>query len=202
MFAFDAVVLAGGRSSRLGGSPKALLRSGSGPGSEILLDRAISAAAGAETLIVVAPDGLPVPARAVVCREDPPFAGPLAGLDAGVRAAERRSPWVLALACDIPGSAAAVAALLAAARDPDLLDAADALLAHPEGDRPQPLVALYRAAALLAEFDRRPPADRSMWSVLDRLRWHGVAAPAGSCADVDTPADAAALGWHLERQES
>jgi molybdopterin-guanine dinucleotide biosynthesis protein A len=193
---FDAIVLAGGRSRRLGGEPKALLRRGS----ERLLDRAIAAAAGARQVIVVGPAELPAPAGAVVCREDPPFAGPVAGLAAGIEHPARHSEWALVLACDIPGSAPAVAALLTAF-DEQATDASphfDALLAHPEGDRPQALVALYRVAALRAEFARRAPADRSVWSVLDQLSWASVPAPAGSCADIDTFEAADALGWRVD----
>jgi len=200
VFAFDAVVLAGGRSARLGGAPKALLRQGG----ERLLDRAAAATDGAAALIVVAPETTPVPAGATLTREDPPFSGPLAGLAAGLDAPTRTSGWVLALACDIPGAVPAVAALLSRAEqlaeNGELADA-DALLAQPAGDRPQPLLALYRVAALQQEFARRAPADRSMWSVLDGLAWQPVPAPAGSGADVDTPADAAALGWRIEQEE-
>jgi molybdopterin-guanine dinucleotide biosynthesis protein A len=200
VFAFDAVILAGGRSSRLGGAPKARLRQGA----ERLLDRAAAATHGAAAVVVVAPRTTAVPAGAVLTREDPPFSGPLAGLAAGLAAPARTSDWVLLLACDIPGAASAVAALLARAAqlaETGGLADADALLARPAGDRPQPLMALYRVAALQQEFAHRAPADRSMWSVLDRLAWHPVPAPAGSGADVDTPEDAAALGWRIEHEE-
>ncbi len=49
---FDAVILAGGRSSRLGGSPKA----GLVIGGQTLLERALQAARGALAMVVVGPD--------------------------------------------------------------------------------------------------------------------------------------------------
>ena len=95
---FDAVVLAGGRSSRLGGSPKALLQlDGS-----TLLRRTLEAVRGSRRIAVVGPNDLlaevdafrrsvAIPhARLLLTREDPPFSGPAAGIAAGVQAAGRR----------------------------------------------------------------------------------------------------------------
>lgn len=81
-----AILLAGGRGSRLGGVDKPLLDIDG----ETLLDTAIAAVrdAGAITVVGVGPDrgrGL----RWV--REDPPFAGPAAALVAGVSALDGRS---------------------------------------------------------------------------------------------------------------
>ena len=114
---FDAVVLAGGRSSRLGGRPKALLQlDGS-----TLLRRTLEAVRGAGRIAVVGPDDLLAEMdifrrsvasapRVLLTREDPPFSGPAAGIAAGVQAlaadddggARRRAPFTLLLACDMP----------------------------------------------------------------------------------------------------
>ncbi|GAA1804784.1 NTP transferase domain-containing protein [Agromyces neolithicus] len=84
--AFDAIILAGGRSSRLGGSPKAELVIGSRRLVDIAVDAA--SAVGAHRTVVVGPDGL-VTAPVITAREQPPFGGPVAGLAAGLAALDR-----------------------------------------------------------------------------------------------------------------
>ncbi|GAB3162627.1 hypothetical protein GCM10027059_15680 [Myceligenerans halotolerans] len=82
---YDAIVLAGGRASRLGGATKPGLLSGGVP----LLHLALDAAQGARRIAVVGPDDLagviaahPAAPRTVLTREDPPFGGPVAGIAA------------------------------------------------------------------------------------------------------------------------
>ncbi len=132
---FDAVVLAGGRSSRLGGSPKALLQlDGS-----TLLRRTLEAVRGAGRIAVVGPNDLRAEVdafrrsvknapRLLLAREDPPFSGPAAGIAAGVQAlaadddggAPRRAPFTLLFACDMPWLGGLPELLLgAAARAPE-----------------------------------------------------------------------------------
>ncbi|WP_233265353.1 molybdenum cofactor guanylyltransferase [Leifsonia sp. AG29] len=188
--AFDAIVLAGGRSSRLGGTPKAeLTREG-----QTLLTRALVAAAGARRLAIVGETGREaLPADAVLCREFPAFGGPVAGIAAGLAALSGGADRVLVLGCDMPGVGEAAGPLLLAAETGPTT--ADALIAHPDGDQPQPLAALYRREALEAVLADGSAAGRSMRSVLAQLRWEPVLVPAGSCDDVDTWEDAARLGW-------
>lgn len=92
-----AIVLAGGRSSRMG-RPKALLPFGG----EILIERVLRRLAllAEERLVVAAPDQeLPdLPARLV--RDPEPHLGPLAGLAAGLAAA--RAPLAFVTSCDAP----------------------------------------------------------------------------------------------------
>jgi molybdenum cofactor guanylyltransferase len=97
----DAVVLAGGRASRLGGADKPALV----VGARSLLASAVSAAAaaGARLVIVVGPPrpGLMLaPGRLRVVREEPPGSGPVPALRRGL--AEVAAPWVLVLAADLP----------------------------------------------------------------------------------------------------
>ena len=78
---FDAVVLAGGSGRRLGGVDKAALE----VAGATLLDRVLLASAGAGRTVVVGPPRRTV--RDVIWTlEDPPAGGPLAGLEAGLRA--------------------------------------------------------------------------------------------------------------------
>jgi molybdopterin-guanine dinucleotide biosynthesis protein A len=198
---FDAVILAGGRSSRLGGSPKSRLMSGG----RTLLELSLQAALGAGSVVVVGPDPGPLRAGVVTCREEPPFAGPAAALAAGVAALEahhaavrpaRSAPALtLVLACDMPRVAAAVAAMreaLASGVD------GDGVLAVSEDGRRQPLVGFYSTAALkrsIAEAARRGAlANASVFALLASLDVRGLRVPPGSTDDVDTWDDAAALG--------
>lgn len=109
--AYDAVVLAGGAAKRLGGADKPGLLVGGRP----LLDRVLGACADAAATVVVGsrrPTARPVR----WAREDPPGAGPLAALDAGLR--HVTAPVVVALSADLPFlSPAAVRGLLAALDD-------------------------------------------------------------------------------------
>ncbi|MGW7264316.1 NTP transferase domain-containing protein [Streptomyces sp. NPDC054842] len=93
--AYDAVVLAGGGARRLGGADKPGVR----VGGRALLDRVLAACAGARTTVVVA---APRPtARPVVwTREDPPGAGPVAALGAGLR--HTAAEYVVVLSADLP----------------------------------------------------------------------------------------------------
>ncbi|WP_284752398.1 NTP transferase domain-containing protein [Arthrobacter sp. efr-133-R2A-120] len=197
---FDAVILAGGKSSRLGGVPKAQLRYDGAT----LLHRAVAAARGAGTVVVVGPDPGALPHGTLIAREDPPFAGPAAAIAAGLAVLEGQdgdspspkcAPWVLVLACDMPLAAAAVPVLL------------QELAAHPEADgamsvsadgRKQPLLGIYQVSALRREVQAAAEqgglVNAAVFRLLARLDLLAVPVPAGSTDDVDTWDDAAALG--------
>ncbi|MFE1308324.1 NTP transferase domain-containing protein [Streptomyces sp. NPDC058755] len=138
---YDAVVLAGGAARRLGGADKPRLR----VGGRALLDRVLAACTGAATTVVVA---APRPTARQVrwAREDPPGAGPVAALEAGLRLSTAEHAVVLS--ADLPFlEAATLERLLTALRD---TGADGALLTDADG-RDQPLVAAYRTAALRRE---------------------------------------------------
>ncbi|WP_327316448.1 NTP transferase domain-containing protein [Streptomyces sp. NBC_01235] len=139
--AYDAVVLAGGGARRLGGADKPGVR----VGGRALLDRVLGACADARTTVVVA---APRPTARPVrwAREDPPGAGPVAALDAGVR--HTAADDVLVLSADLPFLAAdTVRRLLTALR----AGGAEGVLLTDADGRDQPLVAAYRTAALRRE---------------------------------------------------
>ena len=197
MIRHDAIVLAGGRGSRLGGVHK-----GAVPvAGRALLDRVLDAVSGAEQVVVVG-DG-PVPAGVLLTREEPAFGGPAAGVVAGVRALRAASgpqdpsagmpvpaPVVLVLACDLPSAAAGVTLLMAAAEGDGELAVVDGWsLAEPDG-RLQWLFGLYRVSALdRAAAVLGDPTDRSMGALLGGLRLRAVPAPASITTDIDTPED-------------
>ncbi|MFE7504972.1 molybdenum cofactor guanylyltransferase [Promicromonospora sp. NPDC057488] len=192
---YDAVVLAGGRASRLDGTSKA----GLVVGGTRLLDRALTASARARRVVVVGPPELAraLPTRdpasgyagptPLLTREDPPFGGPVAGLAAGLRALpDPGAPWVLLLAVDVPGAARAIVHLEeAVSREP--VDGA--YLVH-EG-RAQWLVGLYRRAALDGGLDGVETDGAPMKRLVGALRCAEVPDPAGWSDDIDTPADVA-----------
>ncbi|MBI3948565.1 MAG: molybdenum cofactor guanylyltransferase [Armatimonadetes bacterium] len=108
MSRYSAMILAGGRSTRMG-TPKALLRFGD----ETVLERLVRVLAPefAEVVIVAAPgQELPAtPARRV--EDEFPDAGPLGGLHAGLRAVRHDTAFVTG--CDSPFLAPSLARLLA-----------------------------------------------------------------------------------------
>ncbi|NUS36957.1 MAG: NTP transferase domain-containing protein [Pseudarthrobacter sp.] len=195
---YDAVILAGGRSSRLGGVPKqTLLFQGA-----TLLQRSLAAASGAgRTVVVGDTSSLPaatLPPGVLACREEPVFAGPAAAIAAGLDAlshAGAAAPYLLVLACDMPLVSQAVpvlhAALLAAG------GGAGVMACGPDG-RAQPLAGLYstgrlrEAARDLAA--RGALVNGSVRALLASLDVQLVTVPAGTTSDVDTWDDAAALG--------
>ncbi|MFJ4629398.1 NTP transferase domain-containing protein [Streptomyces sp. NPDC088847] len=138
---YDAVVLAGGAARRLGGADKPGLR----VGGRALLDRVLAACADADTTVVVA-DPRPTARPVRWAREEPPGAGPVAALDAGLR--HTTADAVVVLSADLPFlEAATVRRLLTALR---ASGAEGALLTDADG-RDQPLVAAYLASALRRE---------------------------------------------------
>ena len=192
---FDALILAGGRSSRLGGVPKqGLVFHG-----DTLLQRSLAAASGAIRTVVVGPDSGALPPGVLSCREQPEFAGPAAAVAAGLEElaqAGGERTYTLVLACDMPKVTAAVEALTEALASGG--QTADAIIACSEDGRAQQLAGFYRTGVLKKA--ARKLASRgalnngSMRALLASLDVQLVTVPAGSTADVDTWDDAAALG--------
>ncbi|MET8023991.1 NTP transferase domain-containing protein [Streptomyces avermitilis] len=137
----DAVVLAGGAARRLGGADKP----GVHVGGRALLDRVLAACAGAATTVVVADPR--ATARPVVwAREEPPGAGPVAALDAGLR--RTTAAYVVVLSADLPFlDEETVRRLLSTLQ----ASGTEGVLLTDPGGRDQPLVAAYRGAALRRE---------------------------------------------------
>ncbi|NXY97193.1 molybdenum cofactor guanylyltransferase [Streptomyces sp. BR123] len=138
---YDAIVLAGGAARRLGGADKPGLR----VGGRTLLDRVLDACADAAATVVVG-DRRPTARPVRWARENPPGAGPVAALDAGLR--QTTAELVLVLSADLPFlGPATVRALLAAAG----AEYPEGALLRDRTGRDQPLVAAYRAEPLRRE---------------------------------------------------
>ena len=178
---FDAIILAGGRGSRLGGVSKADLM----VGGRRLLDVVLEAVRHARTTVVVgqvaAPDGV------LVTLEDPPGTGPAAGIVAGLEAVAQAAGWTVVLACDLPGVQAAVPRLLAATARDDDLDGY--CLASPEGS-PQWLLGIHRTPRLrLVAQTYGDPRNRSVRGLLAGLRLGLLPDADDDGRDVDTWVD-------------
>ena len=192
----DAIVLAGGRSSRLGSVPKG----GLVYEQQTLVRRTVAAVSTARRTVVVGEvAGAPTPDGVLVTREDPPFGGPVAGIAAGLttlaQAARVPSDHTVVLACDMPHVARATAALLEAL--PQHHDA-DGVIAVDHEGRLQPLAAVYRTAALTDAIERARQAGRlhglPVFRLIAGMNLTPVAVPRGSTDDIDTWEDAAAFG--------
>ena len=203
---FDAIILAGGRGTRLGGADKPGLVVGTATMAATVVAAAV--AAGARQVILVGPDRPDAAAAAgpgpagsaagagplIRVREDPPGAGPVPALRAGL--ARASAPWVAVLAADLPFLRGdRLGALVAAARGGG---PAGAVIADASG-APQWLAGCWRAGALtraLAGYQ-----GSSLRGLLAPLRPALVQdpGPAGRpwpWLDCDTPAElAAARAW-------
>lgn len=171
-----ALVIAGGRSARLG-TPKAHVEI---DGRE-LIDHVYDAVRSADPVIAVGPVSISR-AGVVVVREDPPFGGPAAAVVAGLAALAPASEEALLLACDLPRADALVARLTAA----PIPDGFDGLVAVDADDRWQWLAGRYRVGALRRAAAELPePQNASLRALLGALTLRPV--PVGDDAvDLDT----------------
>lgn len=183
MEVYDAVVVAGGRATRLGGVDKGELE----VGGRSLLSRALHAVAAAHLTVVVGGDR-PLPAHVVGTSEIPAGGGPAAALAAGLAYVD--ADVVVALACDMPFlTQQHVNRLVRAVSEHARADGA--LLVDGAGRR-QPLAAAYRTTALRSAFDALgEPDGASMWALTNRLTMIEATADSETTLDCDTWADVA-----------
>ena len=172
-----AILLAGGRGSRMGGVNKPLLE----VGGTTLLEAAVTAArsAGCDPIIAVGDQTLEAGDIRWV-REDPPFGGPVAAILAALPliGAER----TLVLACDLPRVGPATRFLL------DSTFEGDGLCLTDGSGRSQWLTGIYRTAALRAAGAglARRGQDASVRALMGDLQITGVAPSDDLAADIDT----------------
>ncbi len=187
MTARAAIVLAGGRASRLGGADKASVE----VAGRRLVDHVYAAVADCAPVIAVGPDSLARPGVTVV-REEPPFGGPVAALAAALKAiaglpedspARRTGAEAWVLACDLPRAGRIVAAL----EDVPIPAGADAVVLADRDGRAQWLAGRYRLEALhraVAELGRVDGA--ALRHLLAPLTLHAVVDTADASLDLDT----------------
>ncbi|MCT1478327.1 molybdenum cofactor guanylyltransferase [Microbacterium sp. p3-SID336] len=195
-----AVVLVGGRGSRMGGvvKPRLLL------GGRSLFVRTVGALAGAGVapLVAVGPR-IEDDERVAWTREEPPHGGPVAGIAAALPALD--APWAFVLAGDLVHPAALVARLSAAraeAAEAGALADAEGFV-FTAGGHPQWLAGLYRTAAM----ERARAALGTVQSVAARELFEGLAITwlpdeDGLCDDIDTPADLARAREQQQKEDT
>jgi molybdopterin-guanine dinucleotide biosynthesis protein A len=153
------IILAGGRSARMGGASKARLPWGRNR----LLDHMVALATQvSDDVVVVGRDGLAAPAPAIAVTDVYADRGPLGGLHAGLQAA--RFDRGIALGCDMPFVRAPLLRGLL-----DLSAGHDA--AVPRGSAGiHPLLAVYSRRCLAVIEERLRDGGGRMTSFFDRVR--------------------------------
>lgn len=194
------IVLAGGRSSRMGRDKASLVLGG-----VTLLQRTVSAlSAVVDEVVLVRAPGAALPPVEAPCpvryAEDPVEGeGPLVGMAAGLEAA--RAPIAIVVGVDMPFLQPALLRLLA-----DRVAAGARWVLPIAERRPQPLCSAFARDALpvlrahIQAGDRAPmtiAADLGMVR-LDEDEWRAADAEGVSFLDVDTPEDFAAALARLE----
>ena len=189
---WDAIILAGGRGTRLGGVDKAELV----VGGRTLLEAAVSATGNAEERCIVGPDrpGLQDSVRCVV--EEPAHTGIAAAVDVGLRELRGSDAAMVALvAADQPSVDQALPVVLSEVWGGSSADGW--IAADPYGST-FPLLGVYRKASLerrIARLKREDRlADASLGDLLEGLRLKPVRLLGYLCADIDTPTDIRRLG--------
>ena len=181
-----AVVLAGGRGSRLGGVDKPGLRIGS----RSLLDIALDAVRDCPT-VVVGP-ARQLPAGVIPAREHPVGGGPAAALATGIAALPALPPGavVAVLAAHLPAiGTATIGRLTAALAAGEAGGTEGAVLVDADGRR-QYLIGVWRLDRLQAAIARRSDwHEQPLRRLLEPLHTAEIAALELETADVDTPQD-------------
>lgn len=176
---WSAVVLAGGRGTRLGGVAKA----GIEVGGRTLLARSLDALGDAAEVVVV---GDPVPTQRPVTfvRESPAYGGPAAALLTGVDALLKPTAYVAVAAVDMPyltGGTWRRLVTAAVGRD-------GSALVGPDGRR-QLAVVVATTPLLRTRPDHERQHDLPLWRLLAPLELVEVSAVGGEHRDIDTWAD-------------
>jgi len=175
-----AILLAGGRATRMGGIDKPLVE----VRGRSLLQSAVDAVHHCSPIVVVGPASAIEGAQPVWVREDPPFGGPAAAIVAAVDLVHE-SDWTFVLACDLAFAADAVAALTRAIGilSPDV----DGVCLSDGSRRPQWLTGLYRTGTLREAASTLPDRGRDapVRALIDELAIAVVPAP-HAARDIDT----------------
>lgn len=213
---FDAIIVAGGRGSRLGGVSKPLLEHRG----ETLLEHSLNAVRDAQAIAVVGGHALaqavtkymetaPDSQRVLITREYPSYAGPAAAVAAGRAALDDgpddesaqqqniASELTVVLASDLLDPGPVVAALLQATRDPatDIeawvpQDGSGVLQTLSCAVLTEPL----RQAIAEAAEPRGSLENASMMRLLATVQMERLKVPEADFSDIDTPGDAGRHG--------
>jgi molybdopterin-guanine dinucleotide biosynthesis protein A len=179
-----ALILAGGDSRRMGQDKAALVLDGM-----TLLQRVTATMQAIFPKVIVSVRQLRAEVEVTQVCDEQPGNGPLAGLISGLAQAE--SPWVFAVACDMPFVTEAVVLHLATFR------AGHQAVVPLVGGYPQPLAAFYSSSALETMRATLAAGERSVRAALEKMEVRYVS-EAELCTadpllrsffDLDTPDD-------------
>ncbi|WP_040694773.1 NTP transferase domain-containing protein [Nocardia vinacea] len=185
----DAIVLAGGRASRMGGVDKPAIIIGG----RSMLDAALAAVAPCARTVVVGPHRPELDARIVQVREVPPGSGPVAAVGAGLRAlGPTAAPLVVVLAADLPFlSPTTVTELIRRGIE----SGADAVFAADESGRPQYLIGVWRRTALTEALTRLDSLINQPMKALIPADTVTVAMPGIADCDTEEQVRRARMAW-------
>ena len=181
------IVLAGGRSSRMG-EPKALIDWGGVP---LVVHVAEALAVAAAPVVVVAAPGQelpPLPEGVELARDAIADRGPLEGLAAGMRALGDRAEAAFACGADMPFLSPEAVGHLAVRLNANW----DAVVVRSTDGRDQPLGAVYRLSVLRLVEELLEAGERRLGLVADRARTRRIEAGPELLAalrSVNTPED-------------
>lgn len=176
-----ALVLCGGGSTRFGPDAD---KTDASLGSTSVLGRLLAGLPGEWDVVAVGPPR-PLERHVTWAREDPPGAGPLAGVAAGMRHVTTRT--VVILAGDMPFAGPWAVRLAGALAAGASLDAVAAVVGGGDGDkRPNPLFAAYRSDVLRRSLPP-DPAGAAARRLLDVRAVATLEVPPEAGLDVDTP---------------
>jgi len=180
--AIRGVVVAGGSSKRFGRNKLVEIVDGT----ELRHHSIAAASKACADVIVVGFDVETNYSNVTVVRENPPGSGPFAAVAAGLdELAPETDDLIVVLAGDLVAPSDALPALINAVTNSPA-DAAVVVDAH---RRRQPLLACYRASALLTLFASTDPVNRPAMQLLDGLHVIEVTDGGDWSRDIDTPAD-------------
>lgn len=183
------IVLAGGQGTRMGGVDKASVRL---DGTR-LVDLVLSGLEPfhPDAVTVVSPREVALPDGVARVSEDPPYGGPVAGIDAGAKSLDGHR-FIAVLSVDAPASPRALGPLAQALSD---APEADVAVVRAGDGVLQPLCALWRGSSLLAALSTYESVrDHSAKSLLKATTQVVEIDAAGTAADYDTVAELSELG--------
>ncbi len=177
----DAIVLAGGRATRMGGVDKPAIT----VGGRSMLGVALEAVVGCARIVVVGPHRPELPTEIRQVQEVPSGSGPVAALESGVRVLwenDRQADLIVILAADLPFlTASTIGELIGYVTT----SVADAAFATDEAGRPQYLVGVWRRTALLTALGRLDSVANQPMKAL--VPANTVMVALTGTADCDTP---------------
>ncbi|WP_256021092.1 molybdenum cofactor guanylyltransferase [Corynebacterium sp. CCUG 51687] len=172
------VVLAGGRSTRMGADKAQVKVNGTR-----LVDAVCSLIPDGVPRIVVSPRPLGVP----TVSEDPPFGGPVAGIAAGLSRID--APFVAVVSVDAPRSPELLPLLAQRVRD-----GADVAVIEAVDGYLQPLCAVWNRTSLVAALDTAGTRDIPAKRLLDAVKSVARVQGTGAERDYDTREELHTLG--------